>query len=120
VPVKQARVLPSWRGEVKLLSKQTAQATEDVNVQLASIHAANKEVMDAAAKVQENLTAVQGLVTNVAAAAIEQSASLDTVTNFAEEAADSVEGVVGTLDRIATTARGMSEKARCYDRPITA
>jgi len=105
--------------EVKLLSKQTAQATEDVNLQLASIHAANKGVMDAAAKVQENLTAVQELVTSVSAAAIEQSSSLNSVTSFAKEAADSVEDVVGTLDRIAATARSMSEKVRCYDRPAT-
>ncbi len=106
--------------EVKELSRQTARATEDVNKHLASIHAANREVMASASEVKENLTAVQALVSGVAAAAVEQRNSFDSVTNFAKEAADSVEGIVGVLDRIAATAHGMAEKVRYSDGPGTA
>ena len=106
--------------EVKELSKQTAQATEDVNKHLELIHHANREVMASAASVNENLTAVQDLVSRVASATVDQSSSLDSVTNFAKEAADSVEGIVSALDRIAATAHNMSEKVRCFDSPVTA
>jgi methyl-accepting chemotaxis protein len=106
--------------EVKELSRQTAQATEDVNKQLAQIREANREVMASAAAVNENLAAVQELVGKVATAAVEQSGSLGTVTNYAREAADGVEGVVGALDRITAMAHNMSAEVRGLDRPATA
>lgn len=104
--------------EVKALSRQTAQATEDVNQHLAAIHEANHEVMDSAAAADENLAALSELVAKVAAAAEEQGNTLETVTNFAGEAADSAESIVNKLDRIAVTARDIIEKVHDHGRRV--
>jgi methyl-accepting chemotaxis protein len=104
-------------GEVKSLSKQTAQATDDVNDQLTSIRQANRTLIDAVAAVRENLAAIQEHIQAMAVAVAEEDASLNTITAFAHEAADSVEGVASTLDGIAEIARITSEKVRCLKGP---
>lgn len=101
--------------EVKSLSVQTAQATDDINAHLESIHKATHEVMAASTAAKENLTTLQELVAGVAAAAVEQSSSLESLTTYAKEAADGVESIAGATERISATARGISEKVRHFE-----
>lgn len=68
--------------------------------------------MGSVAAVNENLGVIQNLMGGVATAVTEESNSLATIATFAREAADSVEGVAATLDRIAGVARRSSERVR--------
>ena len=107
-------------GEVKNLSKQTAQATEDVNRHLTSIRQANHDVVVSVEAADENLEGIQTSVSAVAVSVGGQASSTDTIASFAKDAADSVEAVASTLDRIGEIARLTSEKIRTLDMPETA
>jgi methyl-accepting chemotaxis protein len=116
--IEAARAGASGKGfavvasEVKSLSKQTAQATEGVHLQLATIRQANQEVVAAVGALNEDLSGIHTKVEAVATAVKEYNSCLGTVANYAKEAADTVEGIAGTLDRIAAAARSTSEKIR--------
>jgi len=101
--------------EVKSLSKQTAQATEGVHKQLATIRQANREVIAVVGVLNENLSGIQTQVDAVSAAVGECNASLGTVTKLVKEAADNVEGIAGTLDRIAAAAHSASKGIREFN-----
>jgi len=105
--------------EVKSLSKQTAQATEGVHQQLATIRQANQEVVAVVGALNENLSGIQTQVEAVSAAVGEYNSALGTVTNCAKDAANTAEGIIGTLDRIASSARNMAGKMRQLDQPAT-
>lgn len=98
--------------EVKSLAQQTAQATEGVHQQLENIRCANQNVVMTVGAFNDNLSAIQTRVDAVSAAVAEHNASLETVSGFAKEAADTVESVTATLDRIAEAARNTVEKLR--------
>jgi methyl-accepting chemotaxis protein len=101
--------------EVKSLAQQTAQATEGVQQQLETIRQAKREVMESVGVLNENLTNIQAQVDAVSAAVSEHNSSLGTVSGFAKEAADTVEGIAATLDRIAEAARTTSERIRQFN-----
>lgn len=105
-------------GEVKALSKQTAEATQGVYQQLAAIRRANQEVIAAVGLLNNNLASLQTQVAAVAQSVGEYNTSLGTVAGFAKEAADTVEGIAATLDRIAAAAHETSEKIQHFKQAL--
>jgi len=105
--------------EVKALSRQTAQATEGVYERLATIRQANEEVTASVGTLNQDVSGIRKHVEAVASAVGEQNSSLGTVSNCAKEAADSMEGIAGTLERIATFARDAGEKVRQLEQAST-
>ncbi len=106
-------------GEVKTLSRQTAQATEGVYHQLATIRLANKELIAVVGLLNGDLVGIRTRVEAVASAVGEHGSSLGTVATFAKEAADTVEGIGSTLDQIAAAARSTGEKIRQFNQAET-
>ena len=102
--------------EVKSLAQQTARATEGVHQQLENIRGADQKVLASVGTVNEDLTGLQTQVQAVASAVNEQNASLHTVSGFAKEAADTVESIAATLDKIAATSRSNCERMRLFDK----
>jgi methyl-accepting chemotaxis protein len=101
--------------EVKSLARQTAQATEGVHHQLETIRHANGEVLAAVGTLNQDLSGIQAQVKAVASAVTEQNSSLKTVSECAKEAADTVETIAATLDRIAATSRSTCQRMRQFD-----
>ena len=102
--------------EVKSLAQQTAQATEGVHEQLENIRCADQKVLASVGTVNENLAGLQTQVQAVASAVNEQNSSLNTVAGFAKEAADTVESIATTLDKIAAISRSNCERMRVFDK----
>lgn len=99
-------------GEVKALSKQTAKATEDIDGQLRSIRQANRELAASVAAVHEDFATIRTAVAGVTTAIGSYDCSLKTVSQYAQQAADSVEGIAATLDQSSAAARAIVEKLR--------
>lgn len=103
--------------EVKDLSRRTAQATEDISDQLARIRQAHTAVRASVEIVHGGFNSMQTLIADVTTAVDEQGKSLEMVCTYAKEAADSVEGLAGTLDGIAQLARKTVQT--CSDFEVT-
>lgn len=102
--------------EVKSLAQQTAQATEGVHQQLETIRCAGQKVLESVGTVNQELAGLQTQVQAVASSLNEQNSSLNTVSGFAKEAADTVESIAATLDSIAATSRSSCERMRTFDK----
>jgi len=120
-PIKAARAGDRGKGfavvasEVRSLAQQTAQATEGVHQQLDTIREADQDVIAAVGVLSNNLNGIQTEVEAVSAAVTQYNSSLGTVAGFAHEAADTVEGIAATLDRIAEAARTTSQRVRQFN-----
>lgn len=106
-------------GEVKALSKQTSKATEDINQQLRSIRQANSELATSVAAVNQDFATIQTAVAGVTTAVGEYDGSLKTITEYAQQAADSVEGIASILDHTAAAARAIVEKFQHFEKRST-
>lgn len=95
---------------VKALSKETGKATEDINEQLRSIRHANRELAASVESVKQDFATIQNAVAGVTIAVDEYDGSLKTIAEYAQQAADSVEGIAAILDQTATAARSIAEK----------
>jgi methyl-accepting chemotaxis protein len=90
--------------EVKELARQAAHAAEEVNLRLQSIHGAEARVEASVRTVYEGFAGVGKFTASVITSMTEHHASLDTITQYAQETAESAEGVVATLDGISSAA----------------
>lgn len=107
-------------GEVKALSRQTAQATETVQQQLAAIRQASQEVISAVGTLNDNLFGVQTQIEAVSAAVGERNSSLDSIAVDAKDAADTVQHIAVALDNIGAAARATCERIRrCDSSPLS-
>jgi methyl-accepting chemotaxis protein len=104
-------------GEVKALSRQTGKATEGINQRLRSVRQANTELAASVAAVNQDFGTIQAAVAGVTAAVREYEGSLRTITEYAQQAADSVEGIGSILDQTAAAARTLAEKFQRFEAP---
>jgi len=102
-------------GEVQSLAEQTARATEDINQELRSIRTANVELAASIAAVNSEFANIQTAVAGVTTAIQEYDGALTTITEYAGQAADSVEGIATLLDQAAAAAHATVEKFTSFD-----
>jgi len=123
--IEAARAGAAGRGfavvanEVKSLSKETGRATEDINEQLTSIRRANDELTTSVAGVNQDFATIQSSVAGVTTAVGEYEGSLKTIMEYAQQAADSVEGIASILDQTAAAARSIVEKFEQFEKRST-
>jgi methyl-accepting chemotaxis protein len=114
--IEAARAGEAGRGfavvanEVKALTRQTGEATRNINEELHALRTANAELGASLAGTSTDFGAIQTAVDGVMTSVHECEASLKAVTEFAHEAADSVEQVASILDRTAGAAHAIADK----------
>ena len=91
-------------GEVKDLAKQTARATEGISSQLETIREASQHVAESVSVVHDSFDGIQEMVDRIASSLGDQVNCVTTITSYAQEAAESVESIAETLDRVAAFA----------------
>jgi methyl-accepting chemotaxis protein len=105
--IEAARAGEAGRGfavvasEVKALARATAAATEGITAQLNAIRDSVSLVSRSTGVVRNGFDSIRGLVAEVASHLEEQDRTTTQIATYAEEAAESVEAIAGTLDRMA-------------------
>lgn len=98
--------------EVKSLAANTARLTAEITRELEAIRQADGEVSGGVVVVNDAFAKFEALFAGLSTAVDEQTGALGTVASFAREAVDSVDGLSGTLDRIADVARATADRCR--------
>ncbi len=75
-----------------------------------TIREASLHVAETVEVVHASFDGIHGLVERIATSVDEQVSSLATITSFAQEAAESAEGIAETLDRVAAFAGATVER----------
>ena len=102
-------------GEVKALSRQTAEATESINRLVASVQASSQETATAIASIAAAVTSIEGVQQSVSAAVEEQSATTREMARGVSDAAGdgtSMEQELGNLATTVETARTGAQDVR--------
>lgn len=90
-------------GEVKALSRQTAEATESINRLVAGVQSSSQETAAAIASIAAAVASIEGVQQSVSAAVEEQSATTREMARGVSDAAGGSTGMAGELGDLATT-----------------
>lgn len=91
--------------EVKELARQTARATEEISVKIASIQAATEGSAKAIASIAASIHKIDDIATTIAGAVEEQSVATSDISRSIGEAADSTREVTKAITMITEAAR---------------
>ncbi|XZE52503.1 methyl-accepting chemotaxis protein [Planctomycetaceae bacterium SH139] len=91
--------------EVKELARQTARATEEISVKIASIQAATEGSAKAIGSIAESIHKIDDIATTIAGAVEEQSVATSDISRSIAEAADSTQEVTEAIASITEAAK---------------
>ncbi|MCW2246749.1 methyl-accepting chemotaxis protein [Azospirillum fermentarium] len=97
--------------EVKTLANQTAQATDQISRQIASVQAVTRETAVVIQAVGTMIRDIDGIAMGIAGAAEEQSAAIGEISRSIQEASNGVRTVAGAVSRVAGGANDASAAA---------
>ncbi|MGF7178339.1 methyl-accepting chemotaxis protein [Azospirillum doebereinerae] len=91
--------------EVKALANQTAKATEEIALQIASVQTATQSTVRAIEGIGNTITTMNEISSAIAAAIEEQNATTGEITRNVQQAAQGTEEVSGTIVQVNQAAR---------------
>ncbi|MEH0022927.1 MAG: methyl-accepting chemotaxis protein [Desulfobacter sp.] len=89
-------------GEIKALAQQTAEATSEINLKIGGVQATTQESVEAIQSIVEVINDINGIVTTVATAIEEQSATTQEISNSVGQAATGVQEVNDNINQAST------------------
>ncbi len=96
-------------GEIKVLARQTADATDEISSKIASVQATTRESVDAIESIVEVINEINAIVTTVAAAIEEQSATTQEITENVTQAAQGLNEVNENVNQTSTVATDVAQ-----------
>ncbi|MFD1366115.1 methyl-accepting chemotaxis protein [Actinoplanes sichuanensis] len=99
-------------GEVKELSQQTAQATEQITARITAIQAISTSAATAINQIVQVISTIGDYTTSIASAVEEQTATTQEMSRSVSEAAGNTGLVTGAISDVADSARDASVNAR--------
>ncbi|NWH08626.1 MAG: HAMP domain-containing protein [Alphaproteobacteria bacterium] len=99
-------------GEVKSLSTQTAQSTEDIRRQIEEIQSATQRAIQVVSEIGNKIVEVDNISTTIAAAIEQQSAAMSEIARNVSETSSAARDVAGAIAAVSNEARSTGEGAR--------
>ena len=96
-------------GEIKALAKQTAQATDEIGTRIGEVQATTTESVEAIKSIVEIIDDINSIVTTVATAIEEQSATTQEISNNVSQAATGVQEVNENVNQTSAVAGEVTE-----------
>ena len=96
-------------GEIKELAKQTAQATDEIGLRIGDVQSTTTESVNAIKEIVEIIDDVNAIVTSVATAIEEQSATTQEISNNVSQAAAGVQEVNENVNQTSVVAGEVTE-----------
>ncbi|WP_035238995.1 methyl-accepting chemotaxis protein [Desulfobacter vibrioformis] len=96
-------------GEIKELAKQTAHATDEIGLKIGEVQATTTESIKAIKEIVEIIGDINSIVTSVASAIEEQSATTQEISNNVSQAALGVQEVNENVNQTSTVATEVTE-----------
>ena len=96
-------------GEIKELAKQTAHATDEIGLKIGEVQTTTTESVNAIKAIVEIIDDINSIVTSVASAIEEQSATTQEISNNVSQAATGVQEVNENVNQTSTVATEVTE-----------
>ena len=96
-------------GEIKELAKQTAQATEEIGLKIGEVQTTSTESVEAIKAIVEIIDDINSIVSSVATAIEEQSATTQEISNNVSQAATGVQEVNENVNQTSTVAAEVTQ-----------
>ena len=96
-------------GEIKELARQTAQATDEIGLKIGEVQATTTESVNAIKTIVEIIDDINSIVTSVASAIEEQSATTQEISDNVSQAATGVQEVNENVNQTSTVASEVTE-----------
>ena len=96
-------------GEIKALAQQTAEATSEINTKIVGVQTSTQESVTAIESIVDIINEINNIVTAVAAAIEEQSATTQEISNNVSQAAIGVEEVNSNVSQTSAVASDVTQ-----------